>query len=656
MKLQSSSRLALACLAAWVVAPAAQSNPSSSAQEEAQGRAQAAAALREGTLPTVTATRSERAARTAPATTTVVTRSELAERNASDLQEALRDVPGLTLSPRQVSGRKTVSLRGLESRHTLTLVDGRRIAATDDVVGHSDYQYGWLPMAAVERIEVVRGPMSSLYGSEALGGVINLIPRKTLRHWLGTAALSLGSAEGTGGESASAALFATGPLAEGLLLRAHGASQRASATPLAADPRYSEIEARESRSAGADLVLSLSPTQSLELGANAVREQRRYDDLSRGTAHQNRYDLEREHQHLGWQGRFGSLRTQVRAYRSEFDVQNRRTQGVAPTRPQHLTEEVADGFAALSLGSHLLTLGGEWRRETLDNAGLLGGSDNALHRALFVQDEVELAPKLLLTTGLRHDRHELFGGETSPRAYLVWQPEKDLVIKGGAGHAFKAPTLKQISPHYVGAEGPHTFKGNGALRPESSNSAELSAEWDLGGQTGALALRGSLFRTELRDLITYRLIQQQGPRRTYLYDNLNRARIQGLELGWTWKLAPGLSWVSDLTLLRAKDSQSGKKLADRPGTSANTHLAWRGEGGWSARLGANHTGSQTAGTGSRLPSYWLWNASLGKALSKQWQVRAGLENLGDLNLAKESPDFGYAERARRVFVSTSLEF
>jgi len=433
---KSPSRLALACLAACAVAPSALA-----------AAPQSEVAPREGTLPTVTATMSERAARTAPATTTVVTRSELAERNAGDLQEALRDVPGLTPAPRQVGGRKTVSLRGLESRHTLTLVDGRRIAATDDVIGHSDYQYGWLPMAAVERIEVVRGPMSALYGSEALGGVINLIPRKTLKQWLGTASLSLGSAEGTGGESADAALFAAGPLAEGLLLRAHGATQRASATPEAADPRYSEIEARESRSAGADLVFSLSPTQSLELGANAVREQRLYDDVSGTQAYQNRYDLDRDHQHLGWQGRFGALRTQARAYRSEIDVQNRRTQGVAPTRAQHLTEEVADGFAALSLGSHQLTLGGEWRRETLENAGLIGGSDSALHRALFVQDELELTRNLLLTTGLRHDRHELFGGETSPRAYLVWQPDKDWVIKGGAGHAFKAPTLKQISPH-----------------------------------------------------------------------------------------------------------------------------------------------------------------------------------------------------------------
>lgn len=638
MQQLNQNRIASACLTAFAAISCAQ--------------AQSSEASKEGRLPTVTATLSEHEARTAPASTSVVTRTELVERDAADLQEALRDVPGLSLSPRQVGGRKTVSLRGMESRHTLTLIDGRRIAATDDVVGHSDYQTSWLPMAAIERIEVVRGPMSALYGSEALGGVINLIPRKTLKQWLGSASLSAGSAEGTGGESSSASIFATGPLGDTLLLRAHGAAQRSSASPEAADPRYTEIEGRQSRSAGADLVWSITPTQSLELGANAVREERLYDDVSGSTGYTNRYDVDRDHQHLSWQGRFGNLRTQARAYRSEIDIVNSRTQGIAPTRPQNLEERVVDGFAALALGSHQLTLGGEWRRERLQNAGLVGGSDDALHRALFVQDEIELDRSLLLTAGLRHDDHELFGGETSPRAYLVWEASKDLVIKGGAGHAFKAPTLKQISPNYVGAEGPHTFLGNGALRPESSNALELAADW----QSGALALRGALFRSDLRDLITYRLIRQVGSRRTYQYDNVNRARIQGLELGWTWTVAPGLNWVTDLTLLRTKDRNSGKELTDRPGTSANTHLAWRPASGWSARVGGNYTGSQLASGNVELPAYWLWNASVGKSLAKHWQVRAGLENLGNLSLAEKSLSFGYAERARRVFVSTSLEF
>ena len=87
---------------------------------------------------TVTATLAEQDARTAPASVTVIGREELEARNASDLLDAVRGAPGLTLSPRQVGGRKTLALRGMEGKHTLTLIDGRRISASDDVVGHSD--------------------------------------------------------------------------------------------------------------------------------------------------------------------------------------------------------------------------------------------------------------------------------------------------------------------------------------------------------------------------------------------------------------------------------------------------------------------------------------------------------------------------------------
>ena len=114
---------------------------------------------------TVTATMTEQDARTAPASVTVISAEELAEKNAGDLLDAVRGAPGITLQGRQVGGRKTLALRGLEGKHTLTLIDGRRISASDDVIGHSDYQYGWLPMSAIERIEVIRGPMSALYGS-----------------------------------------------------------------------------------------------------------------------------------------------------------------------------------------------------------------------------------------------------------------------------------------------------------------------------------------------------------------------------------------------------------------------------------------------------------------------------------------------------------
>ncbi|MFT3665898.1 TonB-dependent receptor plug domain-containing protein [Piscinibacter sp.] len=622
--------------------------------------AQPDAAASEPLLPpvTVTATLTEQDARGAPATVTVIDAGEITRRNASDLLDAVRSAPGLTLGARQVGGRKTLALRGLEGKHTLTLIDGRRISASDDVVGHSDYQYGWLPMSAVERIEIIRGPMSALYGSEALGGVINLITRTPRKRWEGSLGLSAAdpTTAGEGGRSARVSASAGGPVGERLALRVHAEALRSGSVALKEDPRVSETEGRRSVGGGVGGVFDLAPGHALEAGFNVVDEDRFYDALSGPRVYRNTYELDRRHGHLGWRGSVGAAKAQVRAYRSSIDIVNLRSNGVAPTRPQRMTDDVVDGHAAWTLGDHRLTAGGEWRKEALENAGLAGGRDAATHKSVFVQDEWALARALMLTAGVRADRHEYFGNELSPRAYLVWQPDRTWVVKGGFGHAFKAPTLKQISPNYVGAEGPHTFLGNAGIRPESSNSGEIGVDADF----GAWSLRATAYQTDVKDLITYRLIDQVGTRRTYLYDNVDRARVRGLEAGFGWQIDRHWHWSTDLTLLNTEDKATGQALPDRPHQAWTTRLQYRAAAGWQALLTLERTGRQTATGGARLPGYSLASASLGQAFkladARTLHLRAGMENLGNLRLAEESADFGYTERGRRVFVNARLDF
>ena len=608
---------------------------------------------------TVTATLTEQDARTAPASVTVIDREELAARNASDLLDAVRGAPGLTLSPRQVGGRKTLALRGLEGKHTLTLIDGRRISPSDDVVGHSDYQYGWLPMSAVERIEIIRGPMSALYGSEALGGVINLITRQPKDKWMGSVGVSgsVPTSSDEGESTGSTSVFAAGPLGERLSLRVNAELAHQSPVSNRHQPLLSEIEGSHAKNGGLSARFALTPQQTLEAGWSGGQEQRVYDTDSRGKVFRSTYDIDRSQAHIGWQGKFDGWNSQVRAYRSEIDIVNRASNGAAPTRPQNMVDDVLDGHASFALGAHKITLGGEWRKETLENAGLKNGADDAAHKALFAQDEIALSDTLMLTAGLRADHHAIFGSEVSPRAYLVWEASPALVVKGGFGHAFKAPTLKQISPNYVGAEGPHTFAGNGNIRPESSNSFEMGADWQV---APAWSLRATLFNTEVKDLITYRLLRTEGVRRFYQYDNVDAARIRGLEAGMTWNVTRQMAWSNDLTLLHTRDKSTGKKLADRPSTSLTSRLEWQGSEGWSARLSGEFTGSQTGTDGAALPSYALWSASVGRQLplgeSRKLVLRAGLENIGNVHLAEKSEHFGYAERARRVFVTARVDF
>ncbi len=602
----------------------------------------------------VTATMSEHETRTAPASVTVINRQDIEASNADDLLDVIRGAPGITLSPRQVGGRKTMALRGLEGRHTLTLIDGRRISPSDDIVGHSDYQYGWLPVSAIERVEIIRGPMSTLYGSEALGGVINLITRQAKDKWAGSLTLSATDLiDGDGGKGLRGSLFAAGPLGERLSLRINAESSQRDPIALKEDKRHSEIEGKKSESYGLGGTLQLTDAQTLDLQWNGGDEVRKYDTATTANLfYENRYDIKREQRSLTWKGDFDGWRAQLRAYDSEIDITNRRTNSVAITRPQNMRDEVLDGFAAIKLGRQVITVGGEYRTEKLINNGLVNGKDEAKHKALFIQDEISLSQNLILTAGVRGDKHEIFGSEASPRAYLVWEASSELVIKGGYGHAFKAPTLKQISPSYIGAEGPHTFLGNGDIKPESSDSVELSADW----QRGPLNLRAGMFHTRIKDLITYNLLQVIGPRRIYQYDNVNQAKITGLESGFRWAVTPALTWESNLTWLRTKDESTGKELADRPKLTLTSQLDWRFGDGWNTRANVEHYGKQQDSTGTQLPAYAIWNASIGKKLGKHVSLRAGVNNLGDVRLAEKSANFGYAEMGRNAFVTLRTDF
>ncbi|MCB1989378.1 MAG: TonB-dependent receptor, partial [Burkholderiaceae bacterium] len=477
--------------------------------------------------------------------------------------------------------------------------------------------------------------------------------------WIGSVGVSASTPtrSSEGEPTGSTSVFAAGPVGERLSLRVN--AELAHSAPVAdrRNPVLSEIEGNHAKNGGLAARFALTPEQTVEAGWSGGKEQRVYDTDSRGKVYRSTYDIDRSQAHVGWEGKFDNWRGKLRAYRSEIDIVNSASNGATPTRPQNMVDDVLDGHASFALGAHKITVGGEWRRETLENAGLKNGVDDAAHKALFAQDEIALTDTLMLTAGLRADHHALFGSEVSPRAYLVWEPTPALVVKGGFGHAFKAPTLKQISPNYVGAEGPHTFAGNGNIKPESSNSFEVGADWQV---APAWSLRATVFNTEVKDLITYRLLRTEGVRRFYQYDNVDAARIQGLEAGMTWDMTRQLAWSNDLTLLHTRDKSTGKKLADRPSSSLTSRLEWKGAEGWSARLTGEFTGSQTGTDGAALPAYALWSASVGKQFAldarRKLVLRAGLENIGNVNLAEKSESFGYAERARRVFVTARVDF
>ncbi|KUJ92206.1 MAG: TonB-dependent receptor, partial [Pseudomonas sp. 63_8] len=177
----------------------------------------------------------------APASISVISREELQQKSFSNLAEALEDVEGIDV--RQGTGKTgglNISIRGMPSEYTLILIDGRRQNAAGDVTpnGFGETSTSFMPpLSAIERIEVIRGPMSTLYGSDAMGGVINIITRKVGKEWAGSLTLDHTYQENRDfGDASKASLYASGPLVDGLLgLQLRGSLYDRSASDLSFD-------------------------------------------------------------------------------------------------------------------------------------------------------------------------------------------------------------------------------------------------------------------------------------------------------------------------------------------------------------------------------------------------------------------------------------
>ena len=605
----------------------------------------------------IAATRHEMLETAAPAALSVVTRQQIEDRGADNLLEALRGEPGVSLQGRAIGGRKVLSLRGMDSKHTLFLVDGRRVGASDGVIGHSDFQYDWVAVEDIERIELVRGPLSVLYGSEAMGGVVNVITRQPGDQWHLGATIEGAVAEGQrGGDGQRLALRGDGPLGDGLVLRIGAAATRLDALASPTDPRLSELERRDKDDFWLGLGWRGASGQRVDFEHRAGREERSAGARERSGKrryHETFNDIEHSLTSLGWEidwaaaGALPAGTSLLRVYRAHLDVENRRTEGVSVNPPQQIEDRVLEGQTRLALGEHGLTGGFEAHNESLSDPGLPGGRSVSPNRALFVQDEWALTRAFNLTLGLRHDQYELFGKEWSPRVYGVWRASPQWTVKGGYSHGFKAPNLKQIVPGGR-AEGPSTFLGNPNLQPERSDAVELGA----GFAVGPTQFQAMLFDQRVEDLIEVRLVAASAVpgAGTYTYENLSQARMSGLETSLAQSLGDGFTAQLSYAYLDARTG-SGQRLDKRPRHSATVRLDWAGElwraGGYAEYSGDQMLPSLTTGAASeRVGGVTLLGAHLSRTLPQGFELALGVQNLNNVRLSDVSPLFTHVEAPR----------
>jgi len=506
----------------------------------------------------VTATRVPTPLERVPASITIITRQQIEERGHATLGEALSAVPGLRIAPLGGPGQQaSVFLRGNSSRSVLVLLDG--VPVNDPSEANGAFNFGNDLLFDVERIEVLRGPASSLYGSAALGGVVNLVTRRAApRPFAPYGELAAGT-QGTvrGGLGATGTLGAFDYLASANGITTDGFNATAR--------RFrNTLNERDGLQAGAlALRLGWTPAEGTRVEGTLRYRQNRFglDSVPRDDPNYTGDDRRL----------FGQLRAETRlldglwttGFRVAF-TQDRRAylnlpdaQSAATTRDDYNGERLtfdwgntlrlpALGFAtdgALNFGvtharEQVFSLAGNTPFQTRVNASQ---ETNAGHIAL----QYRLWNRLDVTAGLRHDAVGSFAGATTWRAGVVYNlPELGVRLRASGGSGFNAPSLFQR----FGTIGTF-FRGNPNLRPERSLGYELGVELDLPlfGRPDFATLGATWFQSRVENLIIFRGSSLA---------NVDRANLEGVELTLAVRPAPWLTTEFAWTITDATDART----------------------------------------------------------------------------------------------------
>ncbi|AWC81213.1 MULTISPECIES: ligand-gated channel protein [Serratia] len=588
------------------------------------------------------------------ASISVIPRQQIEDKAYRDVTDALKDVPGVVVTGGASSS--DISIRGMSSKYTLILVDGKRVdtRGTRPNSDNAGIEQGWLPpMEAIERIEVVRGPMSSLYGSDAMGGVINVITRKTSRtEWKGSLHGDATLQENRdSGDLFQTNAYASGPLIEGLLgVRVNGLLSRR-----AEDKIVNGYNEQRMRSGTA--VFTLTPDEKNEFDFEIGRSLQDRNSTPGKSVAAERCSRGK----CKPSSRSEDLYTRTNyslTHNGYYDFGNstsyvQREETNNPGRKMKMYNTIFNTQNQFELGAHMLNLGGQYRYEKLGDSGnqLSSAQDvNQLTRwswALFAEDEWALTNDFSLTSGIRMDRDQNFGSHWSPRMYGVWHLTEQWTMKGGVSAGYRSPDLRQSSASWGQATGGGVRKGiivgNPDLQPEKSLSEEIGLMWDsLKGVNAGV----TVFNTDFKNKITEVRRCEDTPDCTiggtpydFISDrvNVDKANMRGVEATFGWQINKDWKWNTNYTYTASEQKSGefqGKALNQMPKHMINTVLDWQATQDlslWSRVNFRSRTSDYLSRTSmeTSTPSYTFVDAGLSYQAAKNLQLTGGVYNILD---------------------------
>lgn len=644
----------------------------------AQAEDQALVAQDKGQLNTIVVTTAggyEQNIADAAATISVITAEELEKKSYSDVIDALKNVPGVFV---QGGGtNQTISIRGMGSAYTLFLIDGKPMNDGGLLTTNGGVQGASVnflpPMEAIERIEVIRGPSSSLYGSDAMGGVINIITKKHQDKMMGsirTEYIKADQSNKVNNDATNTSLYINTPLIDKLLSLQVTAGfqtieestfQKNDTESGESDPEFNK------KNISGKFVFTPDANNTITAEYSNTQQERTHNPgvSMLSTSNRSYSELEKNNYNITHEAKYDKwVANSYLQYDQDKNnaITGREVAGVKNPGGILFETLTANTQGTYFFDTNALTLGATFKKENLEdgttnqNAGMAGKVTkmDRYQSSLFAEDTWSINDDLALTLSGRYDDNEFFGSNFSPKAYAVYKATDSLTVKGGVISGYKAPSLRNSSPEYMLNSMGGAILPNPDLKPETS----LTYETGISYQNSDWGLLGSLmlFKTDFKDKIT-RSSRMAGSQvegsqfyvdrpnlaynangYTYNY-NVDEAEIQGLELTTDYQISDFVKYRHSYTYTDSEQmsgANKGKPLNDIPKHMFNAGLDWDMTDQLSFWTQLNYRGKTVGDSdGDKTPSYTFADLGAVYKYDDQLQFSTGIYNLANKNVVDD---------------------
>lgn len=507
----------------------------------------------------VSATRTEMEAKEAPSTITVITRQQIEKRNANNMIDVLRDMTGVFVKPvGAMSMDDPIRIRGSKGNHVLILIDGKRINGEASASNARELER--IRLDNVERIEVMKGSASSLYGSDAIGGVINVITRTPEKTQL-EIYTSYRSLEGEGNVKNNLGFYfeskKQGSFAWNL------SAGRNHTSPLSLTPNTTEYIHGNEIPIRFKGIWDVKKDQKIILELGYLKEDLKMKDSTNRTE----YDNQRKDYSLEYTGKSGKSDWQIRYYGSEYEKEYttyRKTTGLknGEDYAKNISNVLEGKFSKPIDDKNLVTAGFEFKKQELEGSRIKNETQGSSQYAFYLQDEWTPSKKWLLIPSIRLEKEEGLDGSVTPRIGATYSLRPDMRVKANASAGYRSPSLSERYNDWVMASmGPIQIRqvGNPNLEEEKSVAFELGVEKDW--KSHNLQIR--LYRSNIKNLIDGYMTRSSPMRWVASYQNVSEAVLQGIEFSSQHKITSQLDFRLGYNYLDAYDHETDERLYGR---------------------------------------------------------------------------------------------